>query len=86
MYETVVGIEGMKCSMCETHINQTIRQNFNVKKVTSSHSKNRAVITSEEPLSEDEIHRAIDPTGYTVVSVESHEDQKKKHGLFGHRH
>lgn len=85
MYETVVGIDGMKCSMCESHINEAVRAGLPVKKVSSSHTKKRTVITSEDPLTEEDIHRVIDPTGYTVISVDSHEETKKKHGLF-HRH
>lgn len=85
MYETVVNIEGMKCSMCESHINQAVRAALPVKKVSSSHTKKRTIITSESPITESDIHRVIDPTGYTVVSVESHEEQGKHH-LFGRRH
>ena len=39
MYQTTVKIDGMMCGMCESHINDVIRQNFAVKKVTSSHKK-----------------------------------------------
>ena len=34
MIETTVGIDGMQCGMCESHINDTIRAAFSVKKVT----------------------------------------------------
>lgn len=74
----------MMCSMCESHINDTIRKNFNVSKVSSSHTKNQTVITSEKPISEAEIHSAIDPTGYTVTSYSMEEAAEgKKKGLFG---
>lgn len=33
MFRTVVKIDGMMCGMCEAHINDAIRRNFNVKKV-----------------------------------------------------
>ena len=86
MYKITVGIDGMMCSMCESHINDTIRKNFNVSKVTSSHSKNQTIITSENPITEDEIHSAIDPTGYTVTSYSlTEEEGGKKKGLFGRR-
>ena len=32
-------IDGMMCGMCESHINDAIRKNFDIKKVSSSHTK-----------------------------------------------
>lgn len=37
MEKMVLEIEGMSCGMCESHINDTIRRQFAVKKVSSSH-------------------------------------------------
>lgn len=83
MYETVVKVEGMMCSMCEAHINQAIRDALPVKKVTSSHKKGQTVITSEQPLEESLVRSTIDATGYRVLDVS--EQQAKKKGLFGRR-
>ena len=80
MIKTIVGIDGMMCGMCESHVNDVIRKSFDVKKVSSSHSK-RTEIISEEALDEDKIRAVIDETGYTVMSVET-EPYKKKFGLF----
>ena len=52
MFQTTVEVDGMACSMCEAHINDTIRSEFPVEKVSSSHSKGRTVILSKEPLDE----------------------------------
>ena len=35
MVKTVLKIDGMMCSMCESHVNDCIRAAFNVKKVSS---------------------------------------------------
>lgn len=43
MFQTTVEVDGMACSMCEAHINDTIRSEFPVEKVSSSHSKGRTV-------------------------------------------
>lgn len=83
MYETVVKVEGMMCSMCEAHINQAVRDALPVKKVTSSHKKGQTVITSEQPLEESLVRSTIDATGYRVLDVS--EQQAKKKGLFGRR-
>lgn len=77
MVKTTVGIDGMMCGMCESHVNDVIRKSFDVKKVSSSHSKKRTEIISEEALDEDKIRAVIDETGYTVMSVET-EPYKKK--------
>ena len=82
MIKITVGIDGMMCGMCESHINDTIRQNFpNVRKVSAERKKKQAVILSEDPLDEAKIKRTIDDTGYTFLFVKSEEYQKK--GLFG---
>ena len=77
MYKTVVGIDGMACGMCEAHINDVIRANFKVKSVSSSYRKGEAVILSEQAPEVSRLREAIDKTGYTVVSVQSEEYQKK---------
>ncbi len=81
MKQITLGIEGMACGMCETHIADTIRQNFKVKKVKADRKKKTAVIVTEEDIAEEALKNAIDPTGYTVTSYQSEEYQKK--GLFG---
>ena len=43
-------IHGMMCGMCESHINDCIRKNFNVKKVKSSRFKKETMILSNEEL------------------------------------
>ena len=50
MVKTTLGIDGMMCGMCESHMNDAIRNNFDVKKVTSSHSKKQTEVISEEAL------------------------------------
>lgn len=71
MIKTVIGIDGMVCGMCEAHINDTIRASFRVKKVKSSRRKGETVVTSEEPLDEENLKRTIAETGYTVTFVRS---------------
>ena len=71
----------MACSMCESHVNDAIRAKLSVAKVKSSHKKNIAEIISEEPISEAQLHDALDDTGYRVLSVTSEPYVKK--GLFG---
>ena len=66
MYQITLKIDGMACSMCESHVCDTIRNQFKVKKVSASHAKGEAVIVSETELSEAELKAALDPTGYKL--------------------
>ena len=72
-------IDGMMCGMCESHINDAVRNAFKVKKVTSSHIKKTTVIQTESAISDDDIKAVIDKTGYTLVSLSREEG---KRGLF----
>jgi len=81
MKQITIGIDGMMCSMCEAHINDAIRQNLNVKKVSADRTKKHAVIVADQDITEEQLHAVIDPTGYTMTSY-TVEPYKKK-GLFG---
>ena len=49
MFKTILKIEGMRCSMCEAHINDVIRKTVpDAKKVKSSHKKGESVFASEQ--------------------------------------
>lgn len=83
MLKTTVGIDGMMCGMCESHVNDAVRNAFKVKKVTSSHSSKKTEIISEEALDEGKLRSIIEETGYKVLSIESEPYEKKKFSLFG---
>ena len=83
MIQYTIAVEGMACSMCEAHVNDAVRKAFPVKKVSSSHSKGKTLILTEEPLDEDALRQAISATGYQVLSIQSAPYEKK--GLFSFR-
>ena len=76
MLKITMEIDGMMCGMCENHINDAIRREFKVKKVTSSHTKRQTVILTEKPLDEDKLRKVIDETDYKVMSIETVEEEK----------
>jgi copper chaperone CopZ len=80
MIKIVLTVDGMMCGMCESHINDAVRNAFSVKKVTSSHTKGQTVILTELDIDDDTLRKVIDKTGYTVVSVTKEAYVKK--GLF----
>jgi copper chaperone CopZ len=69
-YTYSLAIDGMRCSMCEAHINDVVRKNFNIKKVKSSHLKNNTTIISLEQLDINKLKEVIKSTGYEVLKVE----------------
>lgn len=80
MKETIAKVEGMRCGMCEAHVCDLIRKNFDVKKVTASHVKNEAVILSEQPIDKTKLREVISKDGYNVSDITCGEHQKK--GIF----
>lgn len=80
MYKSIVQIEGMRCGMCEAHINDAIRKAVDPERVSSSCSRNRTVILSKEMLSEEVIQKTVNDTGYRFRSME--QKQYEKNGLF----
>ena len=83
MIKTVVGIDGMMCSHCEAHMNEAIRNHFNVKKVSASHTAKNAEILSEEALDEEKLKQVITETGYTFISCTAEPVEKK--GFFSRK-
>ena len=81
MLKITARVDGMQCGMCEAHVNDAVRKAFDVKKVTSSHTKNQTVILSEQPIDEQALPDVINQTGYEVTSLTSEPYEKK--GLFG---
>ena len=62
------------------HINEAVRNAFQVKKVTSSHTKKQTVIIAEKDIPEEELKNVVAKAGYDAVSVSSEPYEKK--GLF----
>lgn len=81
MQQITLKIDGMMCGMCESHINESIRNAFSVKKVTSSHTKGETVILTEENIEETKLKEVIAKTGYKLLSVSKAPYGKKK-GFF----
>lgn len=68
--KTTLTVDGMMCGMCETHIQEAIRNNFDVKKVKASHQKGTVVIMSEHRLDDNKLKDVIRETGYTLQNIQ----------------
>lgn len=83
MFRTTMKIDGMMCPMCESHVNDTVRNHFRVRKVSSSHTRGTTEIISEEPLDESALCDEIYKTGYKVLDIKTEQYEKKGFSLFG---
>lgn len=90
MTRVTVQLEGMMCGMCESHVKDAIRKGISdAKNITANHTTNVAEFTLDNDMPramiQHELHAAIDPTGYKVLSVKTETGVKppEKKGLFG---
>ena len=80
MIEITIEVEGMKCGMCESHVNDVVRRVSGVKKVNSSHVKKQTVVIADDSVNQEEIVKAISTQGYGVGRTEIKPYEKR--GLF----
>lgn len=80
MKRITLEIDGMKCGMCEAHINDAIRKACKVKKVNSSHKKGRTVVLCEDTVLQEQLRAAVEKDGYKVLRII--EEEYTKRGLF----
>ena len=78
MIKTTVKVDGMMCGMCESHVNDAVRNAIEVKKVSSSHKKGTTEILTEQPVDEEKVKAAIEATGYKVLGITTGEAEEKK--------
>ncbi len=82
MYKIILSIDGMKCGMCEAHINDLVRKKIKVNKVSSNHKKNETTIICDTYLSNELLNNIFDGSGYKINNVKR-EDAKKT--IFGYK-
>lgn len=73
-------VDGMKCGMCESHVNDAVRKAADVKKVRSSRVSGLTEIICDDNADVDKIVSAIKNDGYDVKEVKVSDFEK--HGLF----
>lgn len=69
--EKTLKIEGMMCQHCEARVKQTLEGFDQVDQAIVSHEDDKAVITLNDQISDDELQKAIADQGYTVLSIEN---------------
>ncbi len=69
MKEFTIKVDGMMCGMCESHVNDAIRNALSVKKITSSHKTGETVIVADDDFDLDKAISAITALGYKVGEI-----------------
>lgn len=77
MEKITLKIDGMMCPMCEAHMNDAVRNSFNVKKVVSSHKDKQTVILADIKISDTELKNIVEKTGYKLLGVTRAPYEKK---------
>ncbi|MCR4789720.1 MAG: FeoB-associated Cys-rich membrane protein [Treponemataceae bacterium] len=69
IHKIVLEIDGMMCHMCESHVNDAVRNNFQVKSVKSSFKTGMCVIFSKEELDTSKLEQIITNSGYKLKNI-----------------
>ena len=80
MIEIVLTIDGMMCGMCESHVNDAVRNSLNVKSVKSSHKSGECHVVCTEDIDRERLVEVIEAQGYRVIGTVERSYEKK--GLF----
>ena len=81
MVKTTIKINGIMCNNCVAHINETIKNEFDINKVTTSKDNGMSEVISNNELSEEKLREVISREGYEVTEVTNEPYEKKR--LFG---
>lgn len=77
MVKITVKIEGLKCPMCEAHVNECVKKSFKVKSVVSSFKEGETVIEATDSIDTAVLTEAIEKTGYKVLEITEERAEKK---------
>ncbi len=84
MKKITLKIDGMMCTMCEAHMNETVRKALpGAEKISSSHKKGTTSFVAEGPVDYDALASAIGATGYTLSGHSEEPYEKKRFSFFG---
>lgn len=83
MVKTTIKINGIMCNNCVAHINETIKNEFDINKVTTSKENGTSEVISDNELSKEKLREVISREGYEVTEVTSEPYEKKKLFSFG---
>lgn len=68
--EKTMNIEGMMCGHCEATVKKALEEVQGVESAEVSHEANKAVVTLNEPVSDDVLKQAVEAKDYKVLSIQ----------------
>jgi copper chaperone CopZ len=77
MKQYTLQLEGMKCPMCESHINDQIREVKGTSKIKSSYHTNIASFVCDDNFDVNQVKANIEKQGYHVLNIRREEYVKK---------
>jgi len=77
MIRTYITVKGMMCANCEKHINDAIKNNFDIKKVDADKGERLVTVISNDPLDKAKVKRVITECGYEYIDMTQEEVIKK---------
>ena len=80
MFKTRIGVDGMMCGQCESHVCELLRKIPGALVVKASHLRNLATILSPRPIGEEEAKKALEGSGYKLLSFAQEENVKEPLG------
>lgn len=81
LVEYTLSVRKMMCGMCEAHIQDVIRKNFDVVKVKANRHKNVVKVLAKIPFDESKLAEVMNSTGYPYLGIIEKRIIEKK-GLF----
>ena len=78
MKKWTIFVEGMRCGMCKSHVNDAVRRISGVKKVTSFARKKQSEVIAEDQTTIESIANAITSQGYQVKQWSEEPYERKK--------
>ncbi len=77
MFVAKIGIDGMMCGQCESHVCALLRKIDGALIVKASHFKKEASIFSPRLIQKEEVEKALEGSGYRLLSFASFEQEKE---------
>ncbi len=70
MKKVKLSISGMHCASCASNIERALKKVSGVKEVNVSVVTNKAFVSIEDKVSEEEMKKAVAKAGYKLVNIE----------------
>jgi copper chaperone len=66
--DTTIKIKGMTCGHCEGRVSKELSLIAGVTSVSASAERAEAIITSSAPITNEDVDRAVNRAGYTLLN------------------